>query len=723
MQTNMRIIKYLLLSLCLLSSFSIPKSEAQTLDFLVPNVVSYDADFQAVIDYANSNSITVPTSSNLTRLNTWVIAAKSDGTWAESDILYNFITGDSGERNRQFATLNYKSPSTHRWTISGTVSYDGNTGFWGDQTSGNSGYMVNDFVPNTHGVKFTLNNAGFGLYSFSNVQETTWLFGLSNTGGVAGLGTTGKSSSNILNYRINNNSTEGDYTNNTQRGNYHFYRTSSGTIVATKNGSQVDTGSQTSTSLSTTPIVLLGFSTAGTVTLKSNKNIAYFWMGSAQNSSVAAKNTTWSNFLTSMEPSILPPLSNAVIATDFASHCTFARSRFEYIASQNKTIFNQVHDGQDGNGYTQYIFQLDHSTGTITKFRIGDTNEFDDHNEASFIVRNSDNKYVAAFTDHNVPRLKFRISSNAYDISAWGSVITLTSTQVGNSDGAFTYPQIRQKSDGTLYCFFRDVDPVTFNGWAYIKSTDGGATWGNYLKFTGATGSGGINMTYAITAQDGDNIHFIQSDNGQSLVGNVIVHFYFNMTTETFHKTDGTDITSLIPITSTEPSVIASIASPQSAWIDDLIIDGSGNPRVVYCYYPGSVAGDELQVKKLMYSEWNGSAWTTPYEIHTALDGFIETTTGIKAAYGYPPWSSFDPADPDVIYTGKQVSGKIEIFKLERSAYNSFTSTQLTFNSLYDGWRPIKTAAPDRNLFWLNKQMYNYYNSTYHQQLINVTAP
>jgi hypothetical protein len=181
----------------------------------------------------------------------------------------------------------------------------------------------------------------------------------------------------------------------------------------------------------------------------------------------------------------------------------------------------------------------------------------------------------------------------------------------------------------------------------------------------------------------------------------------------TWHKSDGTDVTANLPLEVTNGTIIFQNADPKQGWIEDLFIDSNGYPRVLMSYYPNIDVTPEL--KFLYYSEWNGTAWSTPYEIHQAINKNIGLVTLVNT---YPPLASFDRANPNRIFAGKEVDGICEIFEITRVASNNFISVQKTFNSTFDQWRPFTVASPNHNVFWLNKIGYYNYKDNFIQQLI-----
>jgi hypothetical protein len=356
--------------------------------------------------------------------------------------------------------------------------------------------------------------------------------------------------------------------------------------------------------------------------------------------------------------------------------------------------------------YTQYILTLDNITGAITYNKIAAFNVSDDHNQPTILIRSSDNRFFTCYSEANTGTvIRYRISTNVLDASAWGTESTITP----HNPNTPRFPSCFEVTNGDIYIFYSDYNIGTDTiVQAYIKSTDGGVNFGAQTIYN--------NKRYNIITQDLSNkniLHFISSDNPHKLTDpNKVCHFYFNAGTGTWHKSDGTDITASIPFDDSEVTTIKSYIHPEQSWIEDLILDSNGYPRILYEYYPNWTATPHL--KKLYYSEWTGSAWTTPYEIHESVNRDISGVIGLE----YPPVASFDRGNPNRIFASKDVGGVCEIFEITRISSSNFTSVQKTTGSTYDQWRPMTSNASIRNVFWFNKEIYTTYTNFKNQLMI-----
>jgi len=118
----------------------------------------FDADYQAVLDQASSLGYTAPSASQQTLQNTLVEDLKTAGVWDKLDVFYVFATdGDS-----DYATLNWKSPTSFQTTKVNSPTFTANGGFTGN---GSSSYLDTNFDPSVSGVNYTLNDASISIWN------------------------------------------------------------------------------------------------------------------------------------------------------------------------------------------------------------------------------------------------------------------------------------------------------------------------------------------------------------------------------------------------------------------------------------------------------------------------------------------------------------------------------------------------------------------------------
>jgi hypothetical protein len=118
---------------------------------------STDADYQAVLDRATALGYQAPQSDQQELQNTLVTSLKSAGVWDKLDLFYVFASdGDS-----DFATLNWKAPSTFQISKVSSPTFTTDVGFSGN---GTSSYLDTDYTPSDDGNNYTQDAASFGFF-------------------------------------------------------------------------------------------------------------------------------------------------------------------------------------------------------------------------------------------------------------------------------------------------------------------------------------------------------------------------------------------------------------------------------------------------------------------------------------------------------------------------------------------------------------------------------
>jgi hypothetical protein len=147
---------------------SVESTECMSTDltFLVnnPEPSAFDADYQAILDRSTTLGYTAPSATQQTLQNTLVEDLKTAGVWDKLDVFYCFATdGDS-----DFATLNWKAPSSFQATKTNSPTFTANEGFAQSGTAS----LDTGFVLDTHGTNYTQNNAGV-FVAFPTLSSTS----------------------------------------------------------------------------------------------------------------------------------------------------------------------------------------------------------------------------------------------------------------------------------------------------------------------------------------------------------------------------------------------------------------------------------------------------------------------------------------------------------------------------------------------------------------------
>lgn len=160
------------------------------------------------------------------------------------------------------------------------------------------------------------------------------------------------------------------------------------------------------------------------------------------------------------------------------------------------------------------VASYNHSTQEIVKAIVSAAFDADDHSAPSLLIR-SDGKIIVFYTEHLDNVLRWKISSNAYDISSFGSELTYT---LATGGVLLTYPQpVELTGESKIYVFFRRTATAPDDReWRYVTSTDNGATFGSESilreNFQSSGGEYIINPYTMPVANGASRIDFVSFD-------------------------------------------------------------------------------------------------------------------------------------------------------------------------------------------------------------------
>ena len=172
----------------------------------------YEAEYKSILDYATTNSYTLPSTAQRLKQNTLLSSLKTSGVWNKLDTFANFATDGS----TQFALIDWKR--LVQYNASTSPTFTTNEGFTGN---GTSSYIDTNFNAFTHGVNYQQNNASRYIF-MDTASGTSALDGKA----VAGINNISRTSTSF--HRINTASglsTSFDF--NATRGMKSIHRTSS----------------------------------------------------------------------------------------------------------------------------------------------------------------------------------------------------------------------------------------------------------------------------------------------------------------------------------------------------------------------------------------------------------------------------------------------------------------------------------------------------------------
>lgn len=317
--------------------------------------------------------------------------------------------------------------------------------------------------------------------------------------------------------------------------------------------------------------------------------------------------------------------------------------------------------------------------------------EADDHDNPSFLCRSGDSRIMAFYSPHGASVMYQRISTNAEDISAWG-----TEVNIGASFGAseITYPnpvQLNGEAGSPLYLFYRDRT-TTCATWSYTKSTNSGVTWGPKTSILTQDTS-----TYFRLDTDSRN----RIDIGFSTHPNYdpakkINHMYYS--SGSWYKTDGTQIVTTFPLAASNATEVFDSGS-NLCWIWDTAKDTNGNLAIVFAVYP--TASDH----RYYYARWSGTAWSAN-----------QITTGGSYIFAtenhYSGGIILDHSDINNVYLAKQ--NGTEAYQIHKyvttDSGNTWTSQQITNTPTILNVRPvvIRNYSQYDKVLWFSGRYESY---------------
>jgi len=125
----------------------------------------FDADYQAILDYATTQGYTLPSATQQILQNQLVKDLKSAGVWTKLDTFGVFAT----DGDEDFALIDWIRLT--QYTAVNSPSFTTNVGFTGN---GTSSYLLPNFNPSTDGVNYTASDASFGVYWDSSLTASNY---------------------------------------------------------------------------------------------------------------------------------------------------------------------------------------------------------------------------------------------------------------------------------------------------------------------------------------------------------------------------------------------------------------------------------------------------------------------------------------------------------------------------------------------------------------------
>lgn len=263
---------------------------------IVSGGVSFDEDYQAILDYADSQGYDLPSDEQQELQNQLVLDLKDSEIWDDLDLLYVFATDGDDD----FAKINWKNPGTFNCTEAGAgaLIFTQNQGFTGDGTN----YLNTGWDVANNAVNFTQNEGGFFVYSNAEKSNSTQV----------DVGARSASTTNNIRLLIENgigNSAAGVHSTadsfgspGTSIGLFHARRTASNDQRLFRDG--VQQGSTATTASNGTPssndLFILADNSNGSPIDQSTAQIGLFGIGASLSGKEADLYTAWNTYFTSI---------------------------------------------------------------------------------------------------------------------------------------------------------------------------------------------------------------------------------------------------------------------------------------------------------------------------------------------------------------------------------------------------------------------------------------
>ncbi|MEC9246268.1 MAG: BNR-4 repeat-containing protein [Pseudomonadota bacterium] len=376
--------------------------------------------------------------------------------------------------------------------------------------------------------------------------------------------------------------------------------------------------------------------------------------------------------------------------------CWFADPRgVRYVGNADKTYYAFVENTYDGNS-NQVIASYDHSTGeqvkTVLRVRTG---IFDDHDAPAVLVR-ADGRIVVFYPQHNGGELKYKISTNPEDVSAFGVEQTVNAGR----QPCYPNPVMLSAESNRIYVFYCDrtdqrniyysySDDQASSFSAPVLLVDGGGdfpTQGIYFK----TGNDGVDrVDFAITGAVG----------GRDAEKRDVRHFRFSA--GAVYTAGGASLGAL-PLAFESVPLVYDTGAPNGnhVWVWDCSTNG-GNPQVVYVEFPSK------NEHVYRYARWDGAAWQDE-----RLSNAGSTIAIVGGERYYSPGICLDHDRDAVLYASFGNTSKTTLKKLTRNSLGKWISRDL--NTFGDGnYRPFvpRNADPELSVMWMAGKYHHYLSS------------
>ena len=421
---------------------------------------SFDADYQAVLNYATTQGYTLPSASQQIIQNNLVLSLKAGGIWNKLDTFANFATDGSSD----FALIDWKRLSLYTAVNSPTFTI--NEGFTGN---GTSSYIDTNFNAFNDGVQYTQDDASRFIYMF-NASGTAALDGKA----AAGINNMARTSTSFQRINTTSGLTGGSFSFDSTKGMKSIHRTSSTTVELFNDTTQASRTATSATLNNNNQLILRSGASYG------GHTISMYFNGA----SLVAENTAFVNAFNTYLYDINNLDSDYVAVLDTATTLGYALPTFSQIIKQNQLLIDLKSAGVWDKLDTFAVFATDGSSDfalidwkRLTQYTAVNspaftTNEgFMGNGTSSYIdtnfnpatqgvnyTLNDASRYAYVFTGSAAQRFEGNLLDNNMRLGTY-TLIKINSGSVNALDSAFTYTTIKgmksihrtSSTDVTLY--------------------------------------------------------------------------------------------------------------------------------------------------------------------------------------------------------------------------------------------------------------------------------
>jgi hypothetical protein len=249
----------------------------------------------SALSRADALGYTKPSGLKLTALNNFILNLRTNGIVTLLDELKIYAYNDVSLQN--FSTLNLINPLANQSTVIGANMTYGVNGWLGGTTSA----LNTNFIPSTHGVNFTLNNASQGVYVYNDALNANQVIGSVGSAGV----TTRtymfvRFTATSFNVNISSSGVLSTGANATSLGLHSSNRVSSVTSNYYIDGVLKQSAGTAAGSLSDRAIYVAGFNNNGATVANNTQGVGMNYHGANLTSKMVEFNSAWVTYLASI---------------------------------------------------------------------------------------------------------------------------------------------------------------------------------------------------------------------------------------------------------------------------------------------------------------------------------------------------------------------------------------------------------------------------------------